>query len=554
MPGYIRILNISLLLMAFNTQSADLYLQHKDVTRSSYFTGTTGSAAATPLTSKAWLQLHSGQTADLAIRDYGFIVEDAQLNELIYGIANRLLAQWPGTVPDFAIFVLGDRSPLVYGAAMAHSREIFVNYGVLLHAESEDELAAVIGHELSHILLEHGKTLELKKNMDNSLELLGEARDRYAMAEAIRYNAETIEFSIDPSVESDLKKSAEQKLVADKLYARAHATLFSRGNEHDADRLGLDLMVAAGYSPMGLKNSLERMAHSYDLSTAISEYFESSSETLLQKSLTAIDQAMEKNADKTQELNQFVTSTGEEFKASALEFGKKSVMKLTAQTHPVPDKRVEQITAYLFDNYSRSVRRRQPDKAAAEQFRSGHIAELITHYSAANQAMQAISLGDQATAEQLSVEALAIPTQADPYTRYTAFFNSRKKGDTPAALANIEAINLDGLIPVFVTEEFADLLAESGKTFEAHGMMAQYEDQYGTINGYYPPKIKLSSAAKDRESVEQLTNACYEATSEKSPLSMSCARASGINRPKPEKNKGLAESTKKLKNLFNRNK
>ena len=265
MPGYIRLAIISLLLMTLNTQAADLYLQQKDVTKSSYFTGTTGSASAKPLTSKAWLRLNSGQTAELAIRDYGFVVEDAQLNELIYGIANRLLAQWPGTVPDFAIFVLGDRSPLVYGAAMAHSREIFVNYGVFLHAESEDELAAVIGHELSHILLEHGKTLELKKNTDKSLELLGEARDRYAMAEAIRYNAETIEFSIDPSVEADLKKSAEQKVVADKLYARAHATLFSRGNEHDADRLGLDLMVAAGYSPMGLKNSLERMAHSYDL-------------------------------------------------------------------------------------------------------------------------------------------------------------------------------------------------------------------------------------------------------------------------------------------------
>ena len=264
---------------------------------------------------------------------------------------------------------------------------------------------------------------------------------------------------------------------------------------------------------------------------------------------------MEKNADKTQELNQFVTSTEEEFTASALEFGKKSVMKFTAQSHPVPDKTRRTNNGVpvrqLFALGQAPPTRTGPRPSNSEAV---NIGELIAHYRAANQAMQAISLGDQATAEQLSAEALAIPTQADPYTRYTAFFNSRKKGDTAAALANIEAINLDGLIPVFATEEFADLLAESGKTFEAHGMMAQYEDQYGTINGYYPPKIKLSSAAKDRESVEQLANACYEATPEKSPLSMSCARASGINRPKPEKNKSLTESTKKLKNFFNRNK
>jgi len=542
------------MLIGLTAHASGQYLQHKDVTKSGYFTGTTGSANVTPLTSKAWIWAHREQAAELAIRDYGFVVEDQQLNQLIYGIANRLLAQWPGTVPDFAIFVLGDRSPLVYGAAMAHSREIFINYGVFLHAESEDELAAVIGHELSHVLLEHGKTLELKKNMDKSLELMAEARDRYAMAEALRYNAETQEISIDPSVEADLKRSAEQKVVADQLYARAHASLFSRGNEHDADRLALDLMIAAGYSPMGLKASLERMAHSYDLSTAISEYFDRSSQSLLQKSLTAIDKALEKNADKTQALNEFVTSAEEEFTASALDFGKKSVLKFTAQTHPVPDKRVEQITEYLFDNYSRSVRRRQPDKASDEQFKSGHVAELITHYSAANQAMQAISLGSQATAEQLSADALALPTSADPYTRYTAFINSRNKGDRIAAIANIEAIDLDGLIPVFATEEFADLLADSGKTIEAHGMMAQYEDQYGTINGYYPPKIKLSSAAKDSATVERLAHACYEAVPAKSPLSLSCARASGISRPTPKKKQNIAESANKLKNLFMRGK
>ena len=554
MSRFTRLPIMSLLLMALNVQAADLYLQHKDVTRSSYFTGATGSANATALTTKEWLQVNSGQTAELAIRDYGFVIEDPELNELIYGIANRLLAQWPGTVPAFAIFVVGDRSPLAYGAGMAHSKEIFVNYGVFLHAGSEDELAAVIGHELSHLLLEHGKTLELKKNMDVALELMGEARDRYAMAEALRYDAETMEVSFDPSVEADLRKSAEQKVVADKLYARAHASLFSRGNEHDADRLALDLMVAAGYSAMGLKNSLERMAHSYDLSTSISEYFDSSSDSLLKKSLTAIDNVTEKNADKEQELNQFMTSAEEEFTTSALEFGKKSVMKFTAQTHPVPDKRVEQITAYLFDNYPRSIRRRQPDPASAEQFRSGHIADLITHYSAANQAMQAISLGNQATAEQLLAEALALPTHAEPYTRYTAFVDSRNKGDTKAAIANIEAINLDGLVPVFATEEFAELLADSSKTFEAYGMMAQYEDQYGTINGYYPPKIKLSSAAKDQERVAELANACYAAAPAQSPLSLSCARASGIKPPEPENKTNLTESTNKLKNLFNRSK
>jgi len=550
MRGHQNFLLAGLTLAFQLSYAGDLYVTQKDVTKSRYYTGATGTATVQPLDSQTWLAEHASDSADLAIRDYGFLIEDAQLYELIYGIANKLLAPWPGDAPAFAIFVQGDRSPLVYGAATTYTKEIFISYGVFIHAESEDELAAVIGHELAHVLLEHGKALEYKKNMEKSLETLGSARDLYSTAEALRYNEATKELTVDSSVDEDLQKSAAQKVVADKLYTSVHASLFSRGNESDADKLALDLMVAAGYSPMGLKASLERMAHSYDLSTEISTYFESSSQTLLQESLVVLDDYMGEKEIQSQELDQFMEDSKDEFTDSALDFGKTALLSFTSRSHPVPDKRVQKITAYLYDNYPRSVRRRKENQAADDIYGSEHLAAILNHYSRANQALELLGHGDMDAADYYSHQAIESPTASDSYTRYSAFFVSRSRGYGSAAIANLDAIDPQSLMPVFATLEIADYLADAERTQEAISMMEKYEGYYGTIEGYYPPKIKVSKAASNNEEVTRLTLECYNAVPAASPLAKSCAQAAGVSPPQEANNTAANKPDKILKSLF----
>lgn len=533
-----RLLPIGLLLVCPGAEAADLYLQHKDVTQSRYYTGTEGSARAEPIPNSWWIMENSDSAEDLGIRDQGFVIEDEELSRLVYDIANRLLAHWPGTTPRMAIFVQGDRSPLSYGGQTTYYGEVFINYGVFRHAESEDELAAVIGHELAHVLLGHGETLKYKKNVTKSLEVFSEARELYAKAEALRYNEARDEFSLDPSVEGEIKQSAVQKVIADRFYESAHATLFSRGNERDADRLALDLMVAAGYSPMGLKISLERMAHSHDLSTAISEYLSKSSQSLLQESLTAISNALDQDKVDPTDLDRFVDNASGEFLDSALNFGKRAAIDFSAKSHPVPSERVKQITEYLYDNYPRKVRRRRPDTVAAEHFRRGHIRDLIDRYTVANQAVEAIGVGAPAIGQELSVASLTPPTGAHPYTRYAAFVVGRAQGDRQAMLANAESIDPDMIMPVFASAEIADFLSSAGRVQEANDIMSLYEGYYGTVIDYYPPKIRMSISAFELDEAQRLTDECFAAAPPDSPLSRKCARESGILRPAAGPNEG----------------
>ncbi len=537
-------------LLVTQVQAKGLYIKDKAVQKSVYYTGTTGAAKLAPVKSREWIQRYQGDMADLAIRDYGFVIEHDELNSLIYGIANRLLEHWPGTVPPVALFVQGDGSPLLYGAATTYSKEIFIRYGVLLHASSEDELAAVIAHELAHVLLEHGKALDYKKSMNSMLALAEDASQLYATADALRMDSETRKISLDPSIEKNLKRTAEQKVVADQLYSSVHATIYSRGNEQDADKLALDLLIAAGYAPLGLKTSLERMAASHDLSTEVSSFFETSSKQFLLDSTAAIQQYTDENGIQSDQLKDFMSQSKESLKDSVVAFGKNALVKFTAKSHPVPEKRVQKMTNYLYDEYPRKVRSRKPDEMSADAFRAGAIGKLIADYSEANQAIELVGIGDLPAAQEQLSAALTVATNAEPYPAYAAFMVGRATNDVAGALKPVKSVNPDGLIPVFAGVEIADVLARSGEMTRLDNLVTRHESVYGPINDYLPAKISLAKAADDAARVQQLALECYGAARADSPLANRCAEVSGVERPEKAAGNAAGNPLSGVTNMF----
>ena len=116
---------------------------------------------------------------------------------------------------------------------------VFITRGLLLHMHNEAELAGVLGHEISHVVLKHHlNALQRGARMD----LLGQAA-QYELQQ------------------NGHDSQLDQQLM-DKVSSAAR-TLYSRGLDKDdelaADRMGVVLAARAGYDPYGLLAVLQTL-------------------------------------------------------------------------------------------------------------------------------------------------------------------------------------------------------------------------------------------------------------------------------------------------------
>ena len=145
------------------------------------------------------------------LRRSGFLLRDAGLRDYLRDIACRLGGEH---CPDIRVYPV--RTPF-FNASMAPNGMMEVWSGLLLRVDNEAQLAAVIGHEIGHYLQRH------------SLALLRDAKSRSAfMSLMIPFGA--------------------VGLVGQLAALGGHAA-YSRDNEREADRIGIQLMRQAGYQP-----------------------------------------------------------------------------------------------------------------------------------------------------------------------------------------------------------------------------------------------------------------------------------------------------------------
>lgn len=138
---------------------------------------------------------------------------------------------------DFS-FVIVDSQAL--NAFAVPGSVIGVNAGLFIHALSEQEFASVIAHELAHIGQRHYARRLEQQQKNAPLSLAGLLASIAIIAAA----------GADAGVAA---LASTQALSAEKALA------FSRQNEEEADRLGIQTMYASGYNPRAMPIMFERM-------------------------------------------------------------------------------------------------------------------------------------------------------------------------------------------------------------------------------------------------------------------------------------------------------
>ncbi len=152
-----------------------------------------------------------------ATRNSGRRVEDERLNAYIENVVCTLA---PGYCADIRVYVLD--SP-VFNAAMYPNGMMHVYTGLLLRMQNEAQLAAVLGHELTHYVQRHS----LKRFIDIKNK-----------ADALTLFSVAIHTVGIPGLDAVAGLGTLASIMA-----------YSRDHEREADAGGLKLLAGAGYSP-----------------------------------------------------------------------------------------------------------------------------------------------------------------------------------------------------------------------------------------------------------------------------------------------------------------
>src|SRR5882672_5297225 len=184
-----------------------------------------------------------GETVMRQIRGSGGYLNDPEVTGYLNELGNRLVTAIPGAPFDFEFFAMGDASVNAFALPGGF---VGLNTGLILLTQSESELASVVAHEITHVT-QHHIARGIGNQRDAVLLALG------AIAAAVLASRSK------SSSSGDMTQGA---IAAAQGLALQSQISFTRQNEEEADRIGFQRMVAAGFDPTSMATFMERLQRS----------------------------------------------------------------------------------------------------------------------------------------------------------------------------------------------------------------------------------------------------------------------------------------------------
>lgn len=154
------------------------------------------------------------------------MLSDSRTNTFLNRIVTRLAAQAPGTKFPYTIKAVNATE---INAFALPGGPMYVNRGLITASRNEAELAGVLAHEMSHVILRHGTEQASKAYLGEAgLSLLGGLLGKSGGTSSQIINA------------------------VGGFGLNAAFLKFSRGDELEADALGAELMAKSGYDPLAM--------------------------------------------------------------------------------------------------------------------------------------------------------------------------------------------------------------------------------------------------------------------------------------------------------------
>lgn len=176
-------------------------------------------------------EIELGRKFNLLVRSRMPLVEDPEILAYVEEVVERLQAQMPPQPFPIQVGVIRHSALNAFAGPGGH---IFVHTGLLQHLENESAFAGVVAHELAHVSQRHIASRIEKAQIVNLASMLGILAGVF------------------------LGGDAQSALAIGSVAAGQSAMLsYSREDEREADQVGMNYLVAAGFRPQGMVQSFE---------------------------------------------------------------------------------------------------------------------------------------------------------------------------------------------------------------------------------------------------------------------------------------------------------
>ncbi|MGB3393808.1 MAG: M48 family metalloprotease [Stenotrophomonas sp.] len=176
------------------------------------------------------------------LRNYGYLLDDPLVDDWLQRMGTRLGSNSAQPQQAFTFFMLKDRQINAFATLGGY---IGMNAGLVLTAEREDEVAAVLSHEISHVTQQHVLRSVEKAQRDQIPILLGMLAAVVAAQQA----------GGNSSGDATMAAITSGMGLMQQLQIN-----FTRSNESEADRLGIRTLARSGYDVDAMAGFFERMS------------------------------------------------------------------------------------------------------------------------------------------------------------------------------------------------------------------------------------------------------------------------------------------------------
>lgn len=340
---------------------------------------------------------------------------------------------------------------------------IFIGLSWLLYAQSEDEIAAIIAHELSHVLLNHYNA-DIFTNVQDRINSMGE-----------------MGIALKTAVEKNRVASKNSPQVLQGLHLLKDLTdtvalpAWGRKQEREADLLAIDLLAKAGYSPSAMISVLEK-----------------------------IEESEKAHAPSVEESQRQMLSLLQQDASSAI---KGLLKKAFGANHPDPAVRILDTAEYIQKHYednNQAVNESGWRKVAGQKT----VQTVLANYDKAFSSQLYLAKSDRVNAFKSAQQAVSGITQSHAYPNWVLGKAAEEIGQAKIArIAYSRAIQA-GDPPKGLYDDAIAFEESSGQLGKAIALAEKAQSEYGDSPTWYPTRIRLYHKANKKNEASALVFKC----------------------------------------------